>query len=71
MVLNKIKSNRCAPVLTQTTGFFFYFLFFWLHWVFVALRGLSLVAVNGGCSLLPCMRWASLRGASLVAEHRL
>ena len=26
--------------------------FFWLHWVFVAVCGLSLVAVSGGYSLL-------------------
>ena len=37
---------------------FIYFLiinlFIWLHWVFVAARGLSLVAASGGCSSLPC-----------------
>ena len=35
--------------------FFFYFIefiYFWLRWVFIAVRGLSLVAVNGGYSLL-------------------
>ena len=26
----------------------FYFIYFWLGWVFVAARGLSLVAVSGG-----------------------
>ena len=47
-------------------GFFFFFLnetfylfvclfvCFWLRWVFVAVRGLSLVAVSMGYSLLPC-----------------
>ena len=50
--------------------FFFNSLNFWLHWVFVAARGLSLVAVSGGllfvvvCGLLIAV-------ASLVAEHRL
>ena len=37
--------------------FFFFFLIiylFWLHWVFVAARRLSLVAVSGGYSLLWC-----------------
>ena len=24
----------------------------WLHWVFIAMRGLSLVAARGGCSLV-------------------
>ena len=32
----------------------FIYLFFWLHWVFVAVHGLSPVAVSGGHSLLRC-----------------
>ena len=44
---------------------FIYFLFyFWLCWVFIAARGLSLVAVSGGHSLLRCagfsLRWLLL-----------
>ena len=34
--------------------FFFNFIYFWLLWVFVAVRGLSLVAVSGGYSSLWC-----------------
>ena len=30
------------------------FIYFWLHWVFVAMRGLSLVAASGGYSSLRC-----------------
>ena len=30
------------------------FIYFWLHWVFVAAHGLSLVAASGGYSLLQC-----------------
>ena len=30
------------------------FIYFWLHWVFVAARGLSLVAATGGYSSLWC-----------------
>ena len=30
-------------------------LYFWLRWVFVAAHGLSLVAVSGGYSSLPCI----------------
>ena len=30
------------------------FIYFWLRWVFVAARGLSLVAVSGGYSSLQC-----------------
>ena len=29
-------------------------IYFWLHWVFVAVRGLSLVVVSGGYSLWQC-----------------
>ena len=43
---------------------FFKFIYFWLHWVFVAARGLSLVAASGGYSLLQCvdfsLRWLLL-----------
>ena len=56
--------------------FFFFFInlfilliYFWLHWVFIAVRGLSLVVASGGYSLLQCagfsLRWL------LVAEHGL
>ena len=50
-------------------GFFLFFLnlfiiYIWLHWVFVAVRGLSLVAVSGGHSSLQCtgfsLRWLLL-----------
>ena len=43
---------------------FIYFIYFWLRWVFVAARGLSLVAVSGGYSSLRCagfsLRWLLL-----------
>ena len=47
---------------------FILFIYFWLRWVFVAARGLSLVAVSGGCSSFHCagfsLRWLlSLRSA--------
>ena len=32
----------------------FKFIYFWLHWVFVAAHGLSLVAASGGYSSLWC-----------------
>ena len=42
----------------------FLFIYFWLRWVFVAVRWLSLVAVSGGYSLLRCtgfsLRWLLL-----------
>ena len=51
-------------------GFFyrFYFIYFWLCWVFVAARGLSLVAARGGYSSLRCagfsLRWLLLLQSS-------
>ena len=45
------------------------FIYFWLHWVFVAVCGLSLVALSGDYSSLWCtgllLQWL------LVAEHGL
>ena len=32
----------------------FIYSYFWLCWVFIFARGLSLVAASGGYSLLPC-----------------
>ena len=46
------------------------FFFFWLHWVFVAVHGLSLVVVTGGYSSLWCTGF-SLWWLLLVVEHRL
>ena len=53
-------------------GFFFVFLnlfiYFWLRWVFVAARGLSLVAASGGYSLSRCpgfsLWWCLLLGST-------
>ena len=45
------------------------FIYFWLLWVFVAERGLSLVVASGGYS--SCGARASHWVASLVAEHGL
>ena len=58
-------TSRSLLLLTSYIGkvhmlyiFFIYinlFIYFWLHWVFVAARGLSLVAASGGYSSLWCM----------------
>ena len=52
--------------------FFFFLIYliyfiFWLHWVFIAARGLSLVAASGGYSSLRCTGF-SLRWLLFVAE---
>ena len=46
------------------------FIYFWLHWVFVAERGLSLVGGEWGL-LFAVVRGLLIAVASLVAEHGL
>ena len=49
---------------------FIKFIYLWLHWVFIAVSGLSLVAASGG--YLPLAVPGLLTaGASLVVEHWL
>ena len=50
--------------------FIYLFIYLWLCWVFVSVRGLSLVVASGGHSSSRC-EVLSLSRASLVAEHRL
>ena len=40
--------------------FIYLFIYFWLRWVFVAARGLSLVAASGGYSSLQCVGFSLL-----------
>ena len=47
--------------------FFWVIIYFWLCWVFIAVR-LPLVAVSGGSSLV-AVRGFLIAVASLVAEH--
>ena len=49
---------------------FIYLIYFWLCWVFVAARGLSLVVVSGSYSSLWCAGF-SLWWLLFVAEHGL
>ena len=50
--------------------FFKKIIYFWLHWVFVVVRGLSLVAVSGGYSFV-AVHGLLIAVASFVAEHGL
>ena len=43
------------------------FIYFWLHWPFIAAHGLSLVAVSRGCFSL----WAPIAGAPLLWTQAL
>ena len=65
-------ASYSMPYSTVILVFFFFlnlFIYLWLCWVFVSVRGLSLVAASGGHSSSRC---AGLTiAASLVAEHRL
>ena len=49
---------------------FYLFIYLWQCWVFVSVRGLSLVAASGGL-LFIAVRGPLTIVASLVAEHRL
>ena len=66
IILNQIaKLVVIIALLKGIRLIFFYYLFiFWLRWVFVAGRGLSLVAVSRGHSQLQCvgfsLRWLLL-----------
>ena len=63
------------------TPIFFFFIYFWLCWVFVSVRGLSLVAASGGHSSSQCVGLSlsrplllrstgSRRAGSVVVAHR-
>ena len=61
------KDTNCT--WTFVTLFIYLFIYLWLCWVFVSVRGLSLVVASGGHSSSRCaglsLSWP------LVAEHRL
>ena len=47
-------TQHCKSIVIQQKKFFFNFIYFWLHWVFIAARGLSLVEASRGYSSLRC-----------------
>ena len=54
-----LKMQGFFPTINNTlfcfvNKFIYLFVYFWLHWVFVAACGLSLVVASGGYSLLWC-----------------
>ena len=67
-------SNRfpgdAATAASEYHTFFFFLIYFWLCWVFVSVRGLSLVAASGGHSSSRCAG-LSLSRPLLLVEHRL
>ena len=76
-------TSICSPLAGRTWSdlfnfFFFFFInlfiYFWLCWVFVSVRGLSLVAASGGLSLsrpLPLRGTGSRRAGSVVVAQGL
>ena len=78
-------TTREVPPYYFILFYLFVYLFiylFWLRWVFVAARGLSLVAASRGCSALRCagfsLRWllllrstGSRRTGSVIVAHWL
>ena len=62
--------------MAQVTHFFLFFLkinlfiYFWLHWVFVAVQGLCLVVESWGL-LFVAVHGLLIAVASLVVEHGL
>ena len=69
------KLNVELPFDPAIPFFFFFLIYFWLRWVFVAVCGLSLVAASRGYSSLRCtgfsLWWLLIVVASLVVEHGL
>ena len=51
--------------------FFILFIYFWLHWVFVAVRGLSLVAARAGATLHCCAQASHCGGFSCRGAQAL
>ena len=81
----KFSTQSCVFKLLFGGGFFFsnyLFIYFWLCWVFVSVRGLSLVAASGGHSSSRCAglslsrpllsrSTSSRRAGSVVVAHGL
>ena len=90
LYLLRVKNITLLPFHAIAVFYFkficLFIIYFWLHWVFIAVRGLSLVVVSGGYSSLWCMgfslRWLLLlqstgsrctgfSSGSWALEHRL
>lgn len=60
------KERKAWETMSSVTAF----LFFWLHWVFTAVHGLSLVIASEGHSLVAA-HGLFTAVAALVMQHRL
>ena len=53
-----------TPCVRRQSVFKMFIIYFWLHWVFVAMHGLSWVSVSGGCSSLPQVDFSVLQSTA-------
>ena len=61
-------STDCHPPSLKKKKYLF--IYFWLHWIFIASHSLSLVVASVGCSLVTVLRLL-IAVASLAAEFGL
>ena len=67
--INQLLRSRALFIFLKFI-YFYFIIYFWLRWVFVAARRLPLVAESGGYSSLRCAGF-SLRWLVFVVEHGL
>ena len=68
LVLSSVLTSIILSSSSLIFLFIYLFIYFWLHQVFVAVQGFSLVAVSGGYSAL--VHGLLIAMVSLVAEPR-
>ena len=72
IVLLSISPFMSVPICFIYLFIYYKFIYFWLRWVFVAARGLSLVVASRGYSWLQCVGfslWWLLLLWSIVSRH--
>ena len=76
----KLHLNKAVFLVFYLNKFIYLFIYFWLYWVFISVRGLSLVAASGGHSSSQCaglsLSWplllrstGSIHAGSVVVAH--
>ena len=59
------------PLAHAFTIFLIYFFIYWLHWVSIAVCGLSLIAASGGYCLLWCVGFSLQRLLLLLRKQKM
>jgi len=65
-----LSSQRYQSVVSTLFSLINEFIYFWLHWVFVAAHELSFIMASGGLFFIAVIRLL-IAVASLIAEHVL